>query len=218
MAPRKTRKRSYSSPLRKAQAEKTRARLIRIGRAFLTKHGPESMSLPKIARLAEVSVGTVYGHFPTEADLLLAVAMQSHSRLGVESDVRIDHFVEAPLRRFPRFASDKNIVAFSSHFAPFQRLRAADRPKLKASVIAEVRTLAPDLTDAELGALSGPIFAMMAPRVWFYFEDVWGLSTADAARAASWAIRAMLNELRRDPTGFRSVPPPPPPTDNEESE
>lgn len=210
------RKRAYHSTLRKAQADKTCARLVRIGRALLKKHGAAALSLPKIARLAAVSVGTVYGHFPTVNDLLLAIAVQSHARLRIETDLSLEQFERAPLQRFPRFAREKDVIGFSAQFPPFQRLRAADRPRLKARVVEQLRALAPDLTDAELGAVAGPVFAMMAPRVWFYFEDVWSLSTDDAARAAAWAIRAMLNELRRDPMGFRDVPHSVPPTDNEE--
>ncbi len=205
--------RPYNSPLRKAQAERTRAHIVSVATAFLQEHEPAELGLPKVARLAEVAVGTVYAHFPTEDDLLLAVCIAAHQRMRIESNLELELLKDEPLHRFPRFALERRISGFAATFPPFQRWRADARPALKAAVVSQLRTLAPDLTDAELTALAGPIFAMTAPRVWFYFEDLWGLSTEDAARAASWAIRAMLNELRRDPNGLRTIPAPSPPLD-----
>lgn len=198
--------RPYNSPLRKAQAEATRLHIVSVATAFLQEHDPGELGLPKVARLAEVAVGTVYAHFPTEDDLLLAVCIAMHERMRIETNLDLERLKDEPLHRFPRFARERRISGFAATFPPFQRWRAAARPALREAVVDQLRLLAPDLTDAELAALSGPIFAMTAPRVWFYFEDLWGLSTEDAARSASWAIRAMLNELRRDPNGLRTIP------------
>src|SRR5690242_6826100 len=66
-------KRSITSPLRAAQAARTREPLIEKAAEFLATHDLNELTLPGLARIAEVSAPTAYAHFPTMVDLLRAL-------------------------------------------------------------------------------------------------------------------------------------------------
>ena len=60
-----------TKPLR-ADAARNRSKLIEVATQMFTTHGAD-VSLEDIAREAEVGIGTLYRHFPTRCDLVLAV-------------------------------------------------------------------------------------------------------------------------------------------------
>lgn len=79
--------RTYSSPLREAQAERTRERVVD---AALRVLGSQSaaFTMPAVAKAARVSLPTVYRLFPNKTSLASAAADEVRSRFGIDpSDV-----------------------------------------------------------------------------------------------------------------------------------
>jgi AcrR family transcriptional regulator len=56
----------------RADAVRNRARIVDAARAVFTERGADA-SLEEIARVAGVGIGTLYRHFPTRSDLVVAV-------------------------------------------------------------------------------------------------------------------------------------------------
>ncbi len=56
---------------RKVQAEETKAKIYRTAQELIKKHGYEGAAVEKICRLAGVSKGAFYHHFPSKADLIV---------------------------------------------------------------------------------------------------------------------------------------------------
>lgn len=65
----------------RADAQRNRQRILEVAKAVFTRRGAEA-SLDEIAKLAEVGPGTLYRHFPTRDDLLVAVYRSEVERLG----------------------------------------------------------------------------------------------------------------------------------------
>jgi len=61
--------------LLRADARENRARILDAASAVFAEHGP-SAEVKQIASLAGVGVGTLYHHFPSKDDLLLAITRQ----------------------------------------------------------------------------------------------------------------------------------------------
>ena len=57
------------SPTRKAHADETRRSIVRALVDLLVEEGPASISIPRVARRAGVSVRSVYHYFPTKEAL-----------------------------------------------------------------------------------------------------------------------------------------------------
>jgi AcrR family transcriptional regulator len=61
-----------SGRVRRADAERNARRLLAAARALFDEHGPD-VALDEVARRAGVGNATLYRHFPTRGDLLVAV-------------------------------------------------------------------------------------------------------------------------------------------------
>ncbi|MDQ1662614.1 MAG: hypothetical protein QOJ68_2594 [Blastococcus sp.] len=65
--------RTYSSPLRTAQAQETRRRVMSAARELFLEQGYPATTVAAVARRADVSADTIYSGFGTKAALLKAV-------------------------------------------------------------------------------------------------------------------------------------------------
>jgi len=75
--------RSYESPLRAAQRDATRNRVLEAAVEELAGDGVDELTIPLVARRAGVSVRTVYVHFPTKDALFEAIAERVDEKVGV---------------------------------------------------------------------------------------------------------------------------------------
>src|SRR4051794_25144774 len=82
-----TRTRRYTNTRREQQAAQTRE-LILGAVVRVLAGGLADVSVPAIAREAGVSVRTVYRHFPTKRDLLLALGEHMDRQAGYEMEPR----------------------------------------------------------------------------------------------------------------------------------
>ncbi len=69
----KTKKRSYKSEARSAQAAQTKERILKAAKNFFELEGFESATIEKIAQLANVSIPTVYSLFQSKRGILRAL-------------------------------------------------------------------------------------------------------------------------------------------------
>jgi AcrR family transcriptional regulator len=89
-----------TSDARRADAQRNRARILEVAAAAFLRD-PET-SLNAIAKSAGVGAGTLYRHFPTREDLLLAVYKEDID--GLEASVRRTLDEQAPLDAFRDWA------------------------------------------------------------------------------------------------------------------
>jgi AcrR family transcriptional regulator len=199
--------RKYESPIRDARAEETRERLMAVARELLEQGGLDALTLPRLAKAAGVSVPTVYRHFPTMDALIEAFLVWIRERVGQTRERLMappDTLPELPLENFARFEEHAAILRPLMESRAFNRVRVAsmrDRARLGAELLAEA---APGWEPKALEAISGAIWVLSSPQTWRWLVETWGVETPEAASAASWAMRTLLEALERGP--------PPPPT------
>lgn len=194
--------RKYESPLRDAQAEETRERLFEAARALLVDGGLDALTLPRLAKAAGVSVPTVYRHFPTMDALVEALLAWIRPLVG-QTPERLFCPPEAlprlPLENFARFEDNAAVLRPLMESRAFNRVRVAsmrDRARRAAALLAPA---APGWRERELEAKGGVIWALASPQTWRWLGETWGLETAEAARAASWAIETLVAALAAGP-------------------
>jgi len=202
--------RAYSSPIREAQVEQTRRLLLETAYNILSTEGLEGLTLPRLAQAAAVSVPTVYRYFPTVDDLLKAFLEWVRPRLGQTAE-RLLHATPEQLPSIPM----ENYAAYENHARAllavmesptFNRIRVGsmnDRAQQGAAVL---RTRAPDWDDRELEAAAGAIYVLAAPQTWRWMRETWGIDSDRAARAASWAMRILIDALGEGDTLERKYP------------
>jgi AcrR family transcriptional regulator len=74
----------------RADARRNRERILQAARAAFAEHGAQA-SLNKIAQQAQVGAGTLYRHFPTLADLLVAIIGDDVDALCARGRALLDH-------------------------------------------------------------------------------------------------------------------------------
>ena len=195
--------RSYSSPIRDAQVEQTRARLFDTARALLVEGGLDALTLPKLAQAAGVSVPTVYRHFPTVDDLIRAFLEWIRPRVGQTPERLLsttpDRLPELPLENFPRYEAEAAVLRPLMESREFNRVRVASMSGRARAAAGLLRPVAPGWSDAQLEAMAGAIYILNSPQAWRWFRDTWAVESDDAARAVSWAMRSLLEALARGP-------------------
>src|SRR5687768_9245922 len=102
-------RRRYQSPLRAAQVEATRERLLEATYAILAEDpaGVPALTFQRIAEQAQVSLPTVYRHFGDQDALLAAFVEWIRPRIGLDPShlfsLPPDRIAELPEESFPRF-------------------------------------------------------------------------------------------------------------------
>jgi AcrR family transcriptional regulator len=195
--------RAYSSAIRDAQVEQTRALLFETARNLLAEGGPEALTLPKLAQAARVSIPTVYRYFPTIDDLFRTFLEWMRPQIGMTAERLMEATPEQmpalPLENYPRYEEQAAVLRPLMESREFNRVRVSSMRDRAKHASARVRPRAPDWSDAQLEALSGAVFAFASPQMWRWLRDTWGLESDEAANAASWAMTTLLAALSRGP-------------------
>ena len=195
-----TEARSYESPLRAEQRERTRARILAAAVELLADEGLEELKIPALARRAGVSVRTVYVHFATKDALLEAIAERLDELVGALTyPQRADDLPAFAVGFFEGFDRNEHLFTAAARTKPGREVSARRRGKriedMEAALAQELAGLDP-LADRQ--ALAA-IYVIHAAGSWRAMKDYFGLTGAQAGEATAWAIRAMLRELERSP-------------------
>lgn len=195
--------RAYSSAIRDAQLEQTRALLLDTARGMLLAGGLEALTLPKLAQVAGVSVPTVYRHFPTLDDLFRAFLEWLRPQLGLTverlTSTTPDELPEVPLYNFPRYEAHGKVLRALMESREFNRVRVESMRDRARTASAKLKTTAPGWSPAELEARSALIWVLTSPQVWRAMRDTWGIGDDATAQAASWAMATLRDALVRGP-------------------
>lgn len=206
MAPRR-----YTSPVRAEGVERTKARLLEATHALLGAEGLDGLTLPRVATAAGVSIPTVYRHFPTTDDLLREFLAWIRPRIGQTAErllgTRAADLPRLPAESYRRFDEHRAVLEPLMESRAWNRIRAGSMPDRARQGAAALREAAPRWTDADLEAAAGAIYLLASPQAWRWLRETWGLDSGRAARAASWAMAALVSALG---AGAGLEPPPKP--------
>ena len=195
-----TNTRSYQSPLREQQREQTRRRILDAAIGLLADDG--ELSVPDVAKRAGVATRTVYFHFESKPALLDALSKLLDEEIGVvafpetadELPAYSDSFWEGFLENeqlwralsLSRTGSDVRKRGRSRRFDSFQR---------------SVESHAAGLDPREKVLAAAVLYSYFSPELRLALLDKFGLDADQAGRGVTWAIRTLLAELERNPSG-----------------
>ncbi|MEY2452604.1 MAG: hypothetical protein QOD92_2178 [Acidimicrobiaceae bacterium] len=192
--------RPYESPTRKEHAQLTRERIIEAVIDLLVEERPTTISIPAVAKRANVSVRTVYHHFPTKEALFDALPEASRFRGGV---------AEMPDPASPKEAASMTpqvFAYFERNESLFNAMRVSDArehvaEQLDRRAIARAAAIAAPLADRldedDLQQLQGLLGALVSYDTYRALTHRYGLSTKAAADVVSWAITALAERAKR---------------------
>lgn len=187
-------RRGYRSGLRAQQVEATRT-LILDATLRVMAQGIATLSIPAVAREAGVSLGTIYYHFATKADLLAEVYPHLMRRAGVDKvplPRTVDEVREAVRAIFERMDSLDDLARAAAvspageearHVSMRQRLELGRRI---------ARDHSPTLSRSDedrIARLMAVLISSASLRTW---RRHLGSSVDEAAADIDWVLRAAL--------------------------
>lgn len=198
------RARTYVSPLRAEQAEQTRLRIIQAYGDEICNGASDDVTVQQVAARAGVSVPTLYRNFPS---------------LDILGDAYWN-WVEPQLATFATIDSADDLPTFTEHL--FAQL--AERPSLIKAMLetpsgrrlrdrsvrrrneAFQRALAPltkRMPERDALAVTAICKVLSSGYVLHLLNTDWGLDGQEAGRAAAWAMRVVIDALRKNPNPLK---------------
>lgn len=200
--------RTYESPTRRAHAEATRTNILRALVDLIVDEGPATISIPQVARRADVSVRTVYHYFPTKESLFdgLTAAMDS---LVATPDGPIPDAPSSPkelldsipvMYRF--FEANQRMFQALAVSELGGQVESARRPSRVERMSAALQQLDDRVEEQELWRLRAAVGVLVSFQTYDTLTTTWGLSTDEAAEVTTWSVRTLCDRARR--TGVTS--------------
>jgi AcrR family transcriptional regulator len=188
--------RPYQSDVRDERAQQTRNALLDACEQLLLELPFEQVTLPAVARRAGVTKPTAYSYFPDSDALMQGFIHHVRDRIGLahEALARIppSQLSDAVRGNYARYEQNDRLLLHVMDSASYNRARLArkvDRPALAIPLWSEKGD------EALLRERLGPIYVLLAPVVWRWLRETWGLSAAQAAQAAAWAMEVLVDAV-----------------------
>jgi AcrR family transcriptional regulator len=189
--------RDYHSPLREAQAEATRQRILDAAIDLLVEQGPQALGQRAIARRAAVSAPTVARYLPDAESVLAGIDERLAERMGLDATPTSPEQLLGQTRAM--------YLALDGEERAVRAWLAA--PTDHESLHQRRRQLFERAFDGALGNLSADdrrcvmavLHMLLSARTWLHLREVWGIRGEDAALTADWAIRALYEAALRQP-------------------
>lgn len=191
-------KRTYTSELRKAQAEATRTKILDALVEVLAE-GVDTLSVPAVAERAGVSVGTVYRHFGDKAGMLKALMPYTQTRSGIEigsTPESLDEMRETVGQVFRHFENTDDLLraAFASRIGREVRIKGStERLQLMKEAFQQ---LEPGLESNQLDHMAKLGLILTTSEAYQQWKDRLGLSPEEAADEVLWAIETLIKGIQ----------------------
>ena len=198
--------RSYDSPLRAEQRERTHDRIVEAATELLADESVDELTIPLVARRAGVSVRTVYFHFPTKDDLSEAVALRIDPFDAIRYPDAADELPAFAASLFREFEENETLIRAVLRTKAGRELRAKRRPKHFRDL---EKVLEPELAGLDASTRRqrlAAIYVFQGGPTWQTLKDYFGFDGEEAGQVAAWAVHALLRELRRNPTRSKEEP------------
>lgn len=193
---------TYRSPLRRAQAEGTRTRIVEAMAGLLTDgDGPEAITYKSVAAAADVTEMTVYRYFPSREALLEGLWSWLNTRIapGVgmpASEAALTEQLGPLFEGFDRVAPQIR----ASLFTPQGReMRASLDGERQRAFLAALDDAARGLDARTRRRAAAAIQLLHSAYAWLSMREQWGLDATEAADVSAWVIRLVLADLRKQP-------------------
>jgi AcrR family transcriptional regulator len=194
--------RRYRLGRRGEAADETRRRIVDATYALHAEQGIAATTMKQIAERADVSVGTVYHHFPTYDDairacgrhtLALAPPVELNLFDGATTRAeRIERLVQAYFERYQRLPNYEVVRGERSKFAPLRDFFAAEEARQRTLVAAALG--APDADGPQAATIAALIDISVCRALLAA-----GLTVAAAAQQIAGVINAWLGARENRP-------------------
>jgi AcrR family transcriptional regulator len=188
-----------SPSLRDQQAAVTRTRILSAVAELLEEGDAEELTMPGVAAASGVSLRTIYRYYSTREELLEAAGRWIGDELlrhpyPATLDEVADRFEEGA----PDFDEHPGLVRAMALSQLGRRIRGYRRRERLEALARALREELPGLPEDELRRAEAVIAYLHNILAYTTLREENGLSGEEIGRAIGWAIRALVEDLRRN--------------------
>jgi len=198
--------RAYESPLRADLMEQTRGRILEALTELFADPTIWEATIPLVARRARVSLRTVYRHFPTRDALFDAWGDWVEKTLDVRLHTYPEDIEDLPgfvRRLYDTYDRNDALMRALLGSRAARGARERTRRRRKRSFERAMRALTMALEPDDRARAIAAVYLLASAPAWQAMREQWGLDGSEAGRAAAWATRVLLDELRRNPRSIK---------------
>jgi AcrR family transcriptional regulator len=186
------------SVLREHQAEAARQRILAAVATLLEGQPVDDLTMPQVAEASAVSLRTLYRYYPTREQLLEAAARWIGAELlGQDYPQSLDDVAETfedGCRQFDRHPGLVQALALSQLGREVRGYRRGERlAAIRNALGREVG----DLPERELRSAEAVLAYLHNMLAYTTLREEHGLSGDEIGAALGWAIRTLVDDLRR---------------------
>jgi AcrR family transcriptional regulator len=167
--------------------------------AQLTETGAFGFSYYELARRADVSVRTIYRHFPTRDDLLDALSRRLDPIVGVEFPGRDREALTAMVRDlFVAFDANAALILAQTQAGLAGTVRARGRGKRGRVMQEVIARSVPHLPPERRRAAAGVLSCLLSANTWSRLRSELDLDGAQSGDITAWAIDTLWRALEAE--------------------
>ena len=188
-----------SPSLRDQHAAVTRTRILSAVGELLEEGDAEELTMPAVAAASDVSLRTIYRYYPTREELLEAAGRWiGDELLGHPYPATLDEMADRFEEGAPDFDEHPGLVRAMALSQLGRRIRGYRRRERLEALARALRDELPGLPEDELRRAEAVIAYLHNILAYTTLREENGLSGEEIGRAIGWAIRALVEDLRRN--------------------
>lgn len=184
--------------LREQQAEAARQRILDAVAQLLDQGRVDELTMPQVAEASGVSLRTVYRYYPTREQLLEEAGRWIGAELlGQGYPQSLDDVADSLEDGCREFAKHPGLVRALALSQLGREVRAPRRGERLAAIRDALEAEVGDLSEKELRHAEGVLAYLHNMLAFTTLREEHDLSADEIAEALGWAIRTLVDDLRR---------------------
>ncbi len=189
--------RDYQSPLRQEQARRTREQILE-GLIHTMAHGGlAELSIPAVARVAGVSVPTIYRYFRTKRELIESLGGYIMQKAGITPasppPQNPEELIALVKDLFLTYEGTDEMLRAAAMSELSYEMRQHALPRRLELLEEALQPVAERFNETDRVYLRNSVFILTTTAIVRAFKDYLNLSGEEAAETVAWAIRTLTS-------------------------
>jgi len=191
--------RRYESPLRQAQAEETRQRILLAVERLLQAEPETPLSFDAVAAASGVERRTVFRHFANKDALLAAFWVWLNQRVALRTwpETEAD-LLAMPPATFAGFDRHEGVIRAALASKSGREMRLAANAERQAAFRRSLADATQGVDPRRAQQAASVIQLLYSAGAWQSLRDYWQFDGKEAGEAVSWAIGTLIEALRQE--------------------
>jgi AcrR family transcriptional regulator len=191
----------YNSPLRERQKEQTREMILAAVASILSHADTSAVTIGEVARVADVTMRTVFRHFSTREELL-SVFWKWHLEKSGGGTVlvepqSVEQLLDTIKKLFASLDEDEGVVRAVISSAEGREIRTQANQRRLETMLKFIAPLVPGLSKRDRHQMASGIISVCSVLSWMFMRDNCGYDGKRAGEAAAFAVQLMIEGGQR---------------------